>query len=162
MVHIASCSRFISRHTFADIMASYCSHKIIKDRAWVTVHLPFGRCPRNTWVQYHLCPTLNHGCVATGPGTRPTSFHTLHCWKNQLDWALDPQQAQENALNTVLQREHMAPSRFAMWHGLADTRLNSLHITGPSQYPSWWVDKPHLASIAATRLAVAGRCKQWL
>jgi hypothetical protein len=33
----------------------------------------------------------------------------------------------------------------------------SLHITGPSQCPR--VDKPHLASIASTRLAVAGRAR---
>ncbi len=34
----------------------------------------------------------------------------------------------------------------------------SLHITGPSQCPR--VDKPHLASIASTRPAVAGRARK--
>jgi hypothetical protein len=58
-------------------------------------------------------------------------------------------------LNRMLQREHIAPLRFAMWHDrLADTRPNSLHTTGPSQ--SLRVDKPHPASIAATQPAVAG------
>ncbi len=160
MVYAASCSGFFSRHTFADIMASYRSHKIINDRAWVHSDCPslLVVAPSTREWSIMFGPARNQDCVAAETGTELTSFIPLHCWKNLLGWAQewqDPQQGQENVLNRVLQCEHMAPSLFAMWHdGLADTSPNLLNITGPSQCPR--VDKPHPASIAATRPAVAG------
>ncbi len=79
----------------------------------------------------------------------PHLFIPLHCWTRnyQLELTQDPHCREENTLNMVLQHLHMEP--FAMWQ---------LHITRPSQCPG--IDKPHPASIAGTRPAVAGRARK--
>ncbi len=86
-------------------------------------------------------------------------FIPLHFRKNRLDLAQDHLCGAENAPNMVLQPVHMVPFPIMMWHdGRAEIPPISLHITGPSQCPR--VDKPHAASIAGTRPAVAGRTRK--
>ncbi len=84
--------------------------------------------------------------------------------KIQLDWAQDPQQGQETALNRVLQREHMAPSRFANESpcGTRDAQTPVLVYYISRDHPNAHELTNHIrhrrggASIAAIRPAVTG------